>query len=67
MCLLQSNLFCFTTQYVVPAEDDKGGSMGFSDQLPSAQGLLQSTGSQSPYSMAQVCRHFLVSTLSTDM
>ncbi|KNA22767.1 hypothetical protein SOVF_031520 isoform A [Spinacia oleracea] len=40
--------------YVVPAEDDKGGSMGFSDQLPSAQGLLQSTGSQSPYSMAQL-------------
>ncbi|XP_021748044.1 CCR4-NOT transcription complex subunit 1-like isoform X1 [Chenopodium quinoa] len=38
----------------VPAEDDKGGSMGFSDQLPSAQGLLQSTGSQSQYSMTQL-------------
>lgn len=40
--------------YVVPADDDKVGSMGFSDQLPSAQGLLQSTGSQSPYSLTQL-------------
>ncbi|KAL2892492.1 CCR4-NOT transcription complex subunit 1 [Bienertia sinuspersici] len=40
--------------YTVPAEDDKVSSMGFSDQLPSAQVLLQSTGSQSPYSMTQL-------------
>ncbi|KMT00009.1 hypothetical protein BVRB_1g018420 isoform D [Beta vulgaris subsp. vulgaris] len=40
--------------YVVPPEDDKVGSMGFSDQLPSAQGLLQSTSSQSPYNMTQL-------------
>ncbi|GMH00621.1 hypothetical protein Nepgr_002460 [Nepenthes gracilis] len=35
-------------------EDDKLAAIGFSDQLPSAQGLLQATASQSPYSMAQL-------------
>ncbi|XP_057532309.1 uncharacterized protein LOC130810318 isoform X1 [Amaranthus tricolor] len=40
--------------FAVPSEDDKVGSMGFSDQLPSGPGLLQSTGSQSPYNMNQL-------------
>ncbi|GAB2232300.1 hypothetical protein Drorol1_Dr00011332, partial [Drosera rotundifolia] len=45
-------------QYAAPGgtllEEDKLAAMGFSDQLPSAQGLLQATASQSPYSLNQL-------------
>ncbi|PON57727.1 CCR4-NOT transcription complex subunit [Trema orientale] len=35
-------------------EDDKLAALGLSDQLPSAQGLLQATPSQSPFSVSQL-------------
>lgn len=35
-------------------EDEKLAAIGFSDQLPPAQGLLQPTASQSPFSMSQL-------------
>ncbi|GAB4861940.1 hypothetical protein Ancab_037195 [Ancistrocladus abbreviatus] len=35
-------------------EEDKLAAISFADQLPAAQGLLQATASQSPYSMGQL-------------
>ncbi|KAL5571856.1 hypothetical protein UlMin_021453 [Ulmus minor] len=35
-------------------EDEKLAALGLSDQLPSAQGLLQATPAQSPFSVSQV-------------
>ncbi|XP_015889443.2 uncharacterized protein LOC107424219 isoform X1 [Ziziphus jujuba] len=35
-------------------EDEKLAALGLSDQLPSAQGLLQATPSQSPFSVSQL-------------
>lgn len=35
-------------------EDEKLSALGLADQLPSAQGLLQATPSQSPFSISQV-------------
>jgi CCR4-NOT transcription complex subunit 1 len=40
-------------------EDEKLSALGLADQLPSAQGLLQATPSQSPFSLTQVWLHFL--------
>lgn len=35
-------------------EDEKVAPLGLSDQLPSAQGLLQATPAPTPYSISQV-------------
>ena len=56
------NFLYLTTQYAAPAgalvEDEKLAAIGFSDQLPPAQGLLQPAASQSPFSMSQVWPSF---------
>jgi len=44
-------------------EDEKVTPLGLSDQLPSAQGLLQATPSPAPFSHSQVCNQNLVSLL----
>lgn len=44
-------------------EDEKLSALGLADQLPSAQGLLQATPSQPPFSISQVWLWFLPSVL----
>lgn len=44
-------------------EDEKLVALRLSDQLPSAQGLLQATPSQLPFSVSQVWFHFLHSSV----
>lgn len=44
-------------------EDEKVTPLGLSDQLPSAQGLLQATPAPTPFSLGQVWNQNLVSLL----